>query len=46
MTEVTVTPRLAESCAGSPPRYDIAVWEAASDATTTAVWTMVLPAVT
>ena len=46
MTEVIVTPRLAESRAASPPRYDIAVWEAASDASTTAAWTMVLPAVT
>jgi hypothetical protein len=46
VTEVIVTPRLAESRAASPPRYDIAVWEAASDATTTAAWTMVLPAVT
>ena len=46
MTEVIVTPRLAESRAASLPRYDIAVWEAASDASTTAAWTMVLPAVT
>ena len=46
LTEVTVTPRLAESCATLPPSTDIAAREEAKDRTTMEAWMIVLPAVT
>ena len=43
---MTVTPRLAESCATLPPSTDIAARVEAKDRTTTEAWMIVLPAVT